>query len=312
MSLNVMKEYIEFDRDRIRDIASVVLEKFYDKGVFNRFLDMYISIRFYDVNGDIKGGKRIGVINDYLTKCYRECFDGDNRDCVKFCLYFFGFVYYLDGVSSRFSNEEILDKINLFRESKLSLDKLNGGEFMRLIRGYEKRVDKFREEMSDKNYYVKYMRSNLDGVWWCDLVSCLKIPDLYSESSIRNVYDNGIVYENRLFVLYYMVSFRVLCDIIDLRFNNFYLVDFCESLFEKEEKIERILGIIDDDILMERVIIMIEYSLFDKYRKVICELINRGYGFGLYISDRDMDDTLFSLFRFVCYRDMDGNIVKKV
>lgn len=308
MSLNVIKEFINFDKNRINDIARIVLGKYYNKPVFNTLLDTYISIRYYDAFGDIKSGKTIGVINNYLTKCGQNL-TTSNQDIIKYSLTFFGFVYYFDGVSSRFNNKEILIKVNNFRTTKLGLNNLDEKNFLKLLEGYEKKFNKFKEEIQDKNYNVNYVKSNLNEVWWCDLISSLKIPDLYSESSIKNVYDNGIIYENRLFITYYMVSLKVLCDIINLKYNNYYLVNFGESLLKKEDKLGRLLYIINDDILKERIIIMINQNIFNKYKEKIYELINSGYSFGLIVDSED-NNTLFPVFKYIYYSNK--NEVKKV
>ena len=101
MGLNVMKEFIAFDKRRIRECGKIVLESYFNRNVFEGMLESYIAVRYYDVYGDIKRSRKIGIINEHLEMIYKEMdsYRYDNG----ITLEFFGFVYYFDGISTRFS-----------------------------------------------------------------------------------------------------------------------------------------------------------------------------------------------------------------
>lgn len=307
MGLNVMKEFIAFDKRRIRECGKIVLESYFNRNVFEGMLESYIAVRYYDVYGDIKRSRKIGIINEHLEMIYKEM--DSYRDDNGITLEFFGFVYYFDGISTRFSMDELCERIGKFRRDKLGLGMGFERSFRRVLNDGVKRFRAFRNGLRDERFYLSITGTNLDGVSSCFLEENVVIPSLYSVEAKRKVYNSGIVAENKLFVLYYMLSMRVLCDVIDFRLDDIYLVSIEKGLWEKREKLSRLMAILDDDLLKEKIVIMIDDFVFEKYRDLVCKFINEGYCFGLVLNSRNSSG-FTSLFRFVY--DSEKRLLRRV
>ena len=52
MSINVIKEYAEFSKKSISKYYELIMGKFYDKNLVDKFLNEYINIRYYDLDTD--------------------------------------------------------------------------------------------------------------------------------------------------------------------------------------------------------------------------------------------------------------------
>lgn len=151
--------------------------------------------------------------------------------------------------------DNIDDKINLLAKSN------NINEFYLRISPYPKQ---------DKVKRVK-IRYNLN------------FPMIYSISSIEQVYHDSIINEDKLLLCYYLISIRVLNDVIAGLFDREYIVDFPETIIEKAQKRDRLTKILDNDLIKERVFIKITYRDFDSNTEYIYSLLREGYKFALVV-----------------------------
>ena len=143
-------------------------------------------------------------------------------------------------------------------------------------------------------------KTNIKNLYKTEVIHNIKIPKLYSEYAINNVYNRGIVLENKLFISYTMVSILVLKDVLNLDCNN-YIVEFSKSLIEKEDKLKRLFSIIDEDIVKDRVILSVNESDFLEYRDSYLKYINEGYKFIIYL-DKDSNmknDVIKKVFSYI-------------
>lgn len=294
MSLNVMKEYIKFEKKFLFKYAMVSLDNFFDRKIFTFLLDNYIDIRYYDTN-EIMGKKQVSRnINRYLELKFNEL-DEFNED-IRQIFNFFGIIYRVDGAIRSSDLQDIVDKTCQFRREKLSLMEDREQVLLELLKERKSRLELFLNKFNDSNFSLKFKRTDFKKCFNVILDYNIKIPKLYSEYAIEQVFDTGIVGENKLFVLYYMVACRVLKDIIELKYDYNYLIDFKLSLFEKEDKIKRLIGIIDDDILRDRIILKITYNEYKEEKSKIDILINKGFRFALIIDDYFDDNIMSSTF----------------
>ena len=74
-------------------------------------------------------------------------------------------------------------------------------------------------------------------------------------------------------------------------YDNTYVVDFPDTLFEKPKKIIKFTNAINDEYLKEKVSFKINYKHYKHYKRTVHELINRGYGITL-----ELDETYTTNF----------------
>ena len=292
--LNIMNTYLKFNRKRLISYSKVILEKYYDKTIFEGLLDTYFNLRYVE----LPSGLCAKVINKELVKKAEILSEENNVDDIRLILSYFPFIYYIDG----FLNKDIdvtIDKINDYRFKQLKLDKLDN-EFKSNLVNDRKRISKYLSSFDSKDFELMVSKTNIKNLYKTEVIHNIKIPKLYSEYAINNVYNRGIVLENKLFISYTMVSILVLKDVLNLDCNN-YIVEFSKSLIEKEDKLKRLFSIIDEDIVKDRVILSVNESDFLEYRDSYLKYINEGYKFIIYL-DKDSNmkkDVIKKVFSYI-------------
>ena len=293
MSLNVMNTYLKFNRRRLISYSKIILEKYYNKAIFEELLDTYINLR-YD---ELPNGLNLKLLNKALVN-KAEDLKTYNMDDVIIILTYFPFIYYLDNFIKK-DVDITISKINNYRVKQLKLDELDN-ELKNNILSDQKRIEKYLNSFDSKEFNLSLSKTNITNLYMTEVTHNIKIPKLYSEYAINNVYNRGIVLENKLFINYYMVSKLVLIDILNCDFK-YYIVNFSKSLIDKEDKQKRLFNIIDNDIIKDRIILKVEESDFLEYRDNYLKYINEGYKFILYL-DKDSsikNDAIKRVFSYI-------------
>lgn len=301
MSLNVVEKFINFKKKTINSYAKLCLDKYYDKKTFSELLDLYIKIRYYDELEIMNEKSVVKKINNRLVEKAKEIVSESKKANIQHQLYFFVFVYQLDGLMKLDINL-LVNKINKYRVETLKLENLDVKKTINLFNTDIKRAEVFLLEFEDDNFYldISKIENNLFDV----IISHnVKIPKLYSKYAIDGVFNRDIVLENKIFIEYYMVAAKILEDVINLNFTKKYMVEFCGSYISKKEKFARLINIIDDDIVKERLFIKINYSTYLENKMLIDNFINQGFKFCLIVDKQveEKEKLLFKIFSYVIY-----------
>lgn len=297
--LNVMNTYLKFNRKRLINYSKIILEKYYNKTIFEGLIDTYFNLRYTE----LPSGLCAKVINKDLVKKAEILSKDNDVDDIKLILSYFPFIYYLDGFLKK-DIDVIVDKVNDFRFKQLNLEPVDD-ELKSTWISDKKRIDKYLDSFDSKEFYLSTGKTRVKNLYKTEVMHLVKIPKLYSDYAIDKVYNRGIVLENKLFINYTMVSVLVLKDILNLD-CNYYIVEFSKSLIEKEDKLKRLFNIIDNDIVKDRVILSVNENDFLEYRDSYLKYINEGYKFILYLSDDSSlkNDSIRKVFSYVVDNDV--------
>lgn len=303
MSLNVMNTYLKFNRRRLIGYSKIILEKHYNKNIFEGLLDTYINVRYIE----LPSGISVKLINKELVKKAEELSLKHDVEDIKLILTYFPYIYYLDG----FLNKDIeitINKINDYRKKYLKLEKLDSELRSNLIND-RKRITKYLDSFDSKDFYLNLNKTNIKNLFKTEVLHEIKIPKLYSEYAINNVYNRGIVLENKLFINYYMVSKLILIDVLN-KDSKYYVVDFSKTLILKEDKVKRLFNIIDNDLIKDRIILKVSENDFYEYRDSYLKYINEGYKFILYLNKESElnNDAIRRVFSYI----EDDTLIKEV
>ena len=204
--------------------------------------------------------------------------------------------------------EITINKINDYRKKYLKLEKLDSELRSNLIND-RKRITKYLDSFDSKDFYLNLNKTNIKNLFKTEVLHEIKIPKLYSEYAINNVYNRGIVLENKLFINYYMVSKLILIDVLN-KDSKYYIVDFSKTLILKEDKVKRLFNIIDNDLIKDRIILKVSENDFYEYRDSYLKYINEGYKFILYLNKESElnNDAIRRVFSYI----EDDTLIKEV
>lgn len=299
--INVIDEYTGFISDEFCFYGKTVMEKYYNSSIFNSFVSEYIKIRYYNIYPEKKNFNE--TINYYLNKKIKEL-ENDYPDKIKniyFMADIFKYLITLDSDIDADTVNKIEIELSNLREEKYLLEgKL---EFSKEYREFKRRKKEFVKSYETNDFYIEFKQKS-KKVFNTILKHNIKMPDLYSDRAIENVYNSGIVSEDKLFIKYNLIAIKVLEEITNYDFETSYLIEFNSDLFNKKEKLNRLLKIIDNDITKEKVILKIPYTSFNEKRDEVFGLINNGFNFALIKDDNYEEDSYINLFKYVLDKEV--------
>lgn len=318
MANNIAKEYIDFSKKNINKYLKLILDKYYNKKVANDLITTYINIRYYN-DYELKYKNLDSNINYYLKEKALELSDNENEMYilqVKNMFYIFKYILYFDDVIKYDSLKKIILEIEQYRNVELGLvDDDFVSMLFSLIKENDKRKEKFLNNIQSEHFMLNLMDTNKRNVYIVKLDNDVKFNKIYSDYSINKVYNEGIVNEKKNMILYYLVSKMILEDAISGVFNRYYIVDFPISILEKEQKLNRLINIIDSEVVKNSMIIKFMYNDYLSNKEIINKFIKDGFQIAIVIDDNykydDSSRMWLDIFKYVIVNNENKNFFEK-
>ena len=306
MNDSVCLEYINFVKKCIYKYFKLIMGKNFNRGIFDNLMDTYVKVRYYNYF-DIKYKNVSSNINYYMKDSASLMLNNNDDNyvkCVKETFYLFQYVLYFDDVISDSDIKDIILEIDEYRHTTYGYtDDTFCDELFDMIKDDNKRKKTYLNSFDSERFSLDIKKTNKKNVFWCDLNYNIKFNRIYSDYSINKVYNDGIVNEQKLFITYYLVSNMILRNIISCKFDISYIVSYPASLFEKSDKKNRLLSIIDDSATKNYIVLMFKYSDYSKYKDEINEWIKNGFRVAIYIDDSfkydDISNEWLTIFDYI-------------
>lgn len=292
MTYNIMGEYIDYTKKFLYELLEEYFKEQYDKEMAKEYIETYIDARYSNYGGNENQRVFYRRIYSALQKKQEELeynADEEKHKIIKNILETFQYVFYIDFV--REIKIELREFVNQMYEKRITKFEMKRDGALR--DNLYKMIKKFREE---KEKYLKNFDSEdfelittkyhlIKDVYKVDLKYNFKLPYIFSDKAIEDVYNENIVNEDKYIIEYLMLTVFNIRMILDGKFQTQYLVDFPMSLFEKSKKLEQALRIINHPAIQEKIKIKIKYRDFIIHRNEIYELMKNGYKFAIIIDD---------------------------
>lgn len=289
MACNIVKEYIDFSKKNIIKYLKLILEKNYSKDIVEPLVDVYINVRYYN-NCDIKYKNFESNINYYMKQKaiqMNEIKDDNYVSRVKETFYLFKYILYFDNVLEYDSLKKIVLEIAEYRNEVLGIvdEKFVEG-FSNLVKENGKRKEKFIKELDSEQFSLTIKNTNKKNVFEVKLNNGIKFNRIYSDYSINKVYNDGLVNEQKHFILYYLITREVLGNIVKGEFTKEYIINFPNSIFDKEQKLNRLINIIDDESLKNNIVLRFDYVDYLSNKDMINNWIKEGFQIAIKIDEK--------------------------
>ncbi len=289
MASNIVKEYIDFSKKNITKYLKIILEQDYSKEIIEPLLDTYINVRYYN-NYDIKYKVFESNINYYMKQKAIKINEEKEEEYiskVKKIFYLFKYILYFDNVLEYESLKKIISEIDEYRNEVLGLTSENFIEELNdLVKENEKRKETFIEELSSDHFNLEIKNTNNKNVFKVKLNNNIKFNKIYSDYSINKVYNEGLVDEQKHFILYYLITREILKNIIRGDFTKEYIISFPNNIFTKQQKINRLIAIIDDESIKNNIVIEFTYTDYLSNKEIINSWIKKGFQIAIKIDEK--------------------------
>ena len=302
--MNVLEEYIKFEKKNISTFAKEVLtEEYFDDELFEKLLNSYVSVRYYGFYIDHSKKLEESILEELkkATAKIAQGADEETKTKIKNMYLMFGYIMAYDGVLPE-NDKKLVSSLCNFRIKLFSIcDMIFPENMNKLLSKTKKKRKDFYNFFKSNEFSLKRKTTSKDNVYRLIMKYKIKFPKLYSEYAIDRVFYSGTINEDRLQVMYYLVGNIIMKDINKCIYDNYYLIDFASSLFENKDKLETLIKIIDNDAFKSQSIFIVTYNDFAKYGTNIKEMIKEGYKFALNVGEEDIsgDPLLFELFEYI-------------
>ena len=295
--MNALFEYVNFERNNINNFAKEILSNYYDEELFNKLLNVYVNSRYYNYNNYSGNNLNDNILKDLKTELSKLVVgvEKDVKKKLKEMYIVYYYVMMFDGVI-RVSDTKLVNILSKYRNELFNQnDPIFKENITRFIEKTKNKRNDFINFFKSDDFSIKRKATSNDNVFDITLKHKIDFPKIYSEFSIARVYNTGNINEDKLVVLYYMISSIIIKDIKKCIYNNFYLLEFAPSLFENKEKFTQTLEIIDNDMFRNETYFKINFKDYSKYAGSVKDLIKIGYKFVLECDDEDLKDDSFVL-----------------
>lgn len=157
-------------------------------------------------------------------------------------------------------------------------------EIISLQTTYNEINNYFFRRFSSEDFDLK-KTSIVKDLYATNLVYKINFSKVYSDYILEKTFEEGIVAEDKLPVKTTLLSVELLKDMINGDFHKKYALILPESLYGKEKKIKRILNNLNDEYAKSHVIILIDFSVLIKSRKIVKRIRRSGYKFAVAFED---------------------------
>ena len=303
MARNIVKDYLEYDRQNLKNYISIITDKKLNNNICDMIIDTYIDIRYFNAYASVKKNL-IDNIEYYVLEKFKKNFvDKDVRKNILLILdalivlrYVVLFEKYGDKEDSKEDLEKYEEKV---REKYKDTNVLITGIIKEIHSNYHKK-EKFLEELLSTDFSVDKKETNIENVYEAILDNSINIPDLFSDIAVNRVYNSGTINEDKMLVFYTLLSRLILLDMINYDYNKKYLIPFPESIIDKSTKLDNLLKIFDIDYLKERMSLIIGYQDYKEKKDEYDDLIHKGYSFAIIIDDEIKEDLVgFKVFSYI-------------
>lgn len=289
MSINVMQDYIKITEEEIISYLKLIFERAYNKKIALRYMDAYMNVRFYNFyqkDENLTFRKNfLNALKEEEARLIKQF--PEKKRLIENMELFYYYILYFDKISYKTDIEEIINKLYKIRKKLLKKDNEDFKQnFYNTFKEYLAKKEEFFKKYETEEFFLKITDYEGAGnVHRVNLRYNIKIPMIYSNQAIENVFNSGIIGEDKLLVEYNLISMQVIQDILKGNFRRQYIIEFEASLFKKNRKLKSLLNIINNSAIQDNVNLKITYTEFLQNKEMIYELMRNGFKFAVVLDN---------------------------
>lgn len=309
MTSNLMEQYIKNTKTFLKNFTKMFFAEKYNEEISNELISTYIDARIYNYGEEnqrffyrriyaslVKRKKELQRENPKLDEQLLE----DN-------LKIYQFIFYIDGVRPITDLEEFVRIICASRKVKFDVQdaiKNFQGRILKTIKKFQQEKEDFIKKYETTDFSLDIEKYTLiDNTYKVDINFNFKIPYIYSNKVINEVFNDGTIKEDKLIIEYMLLTLVCIKDINKGNFATKYLVDFADTLYKKQTKLKQTLRVIEDSAIQDKVFMKIKYKDFEDNKELIYDLMKDGYRFAIIIDD-SFEPTIINLRKLSIFKYM--------
>ncbi|MBQ3511683.1 MAG: signal peptidase I [Bacilli bacterium] len=270
-----------------------------------KLVTAYIDAKYYNNCGNINlayNGKNmltkvdslIEKVGENLTNSYKES-DTKYAEKVEKNVKFMLLINHLE---EDFKLEDLQKKKETYNKRILKYIKFNDlsqqdikkliTNIMKTQKTYSGMIKFIQSKINTNMFELKFNKLTRKDMYAVELTHNIQFSKVYSDYIVDKTYSEGIIAEDKVKVLGNLLLSQMVNDMLNGEFNKKYFVYIPESIYAKDNKLDQVFDMLDDDFAKKNINIILAYNGLSDNKKVIKQLIKQGFNFSLDMNDVEL------------------------
>ena len=300
----VIEKCLYIKEQELRKIVEILLDGEKSKinyvTIIDEFIKLYMDGRYYNFCGDINVEytsknklKRLNLVIDKIKNNLIKKYKGsDNKYSDKVLKFtdIFELINYFE--NSNDNKLSLKDKRNAYInkiQKQLDFDERKikniAEEVIKTQRLYSGMIKYTLDKLDTNLFKINYNSLSKKNMYAIELEHNIAFSKIYSDYIVDKTYSEGLIAEDKMQVLFTLLSSEIINNMFNCEFNKKYVVYIPETVYSKENKLDDIFDMFEDEYAKNNIIILIQYSKLAENKEIIKKLIKKGYHFAVDIND---------------------------
>lgn len=270
-----------------------------------KLVTAYIDAKYYNNCGNINlsyNGKNmitkvdslIEKVGEDLTNSYKES-DTKYAEKVEKNVKFMLLINHLE---EDFKLEDLQKKKETYNKRILKYIKFNDlsqqdikkliTNIMKTQKTYSGMIKFIQSKINTNMFELKFNKLTRKDMYAVELTHNIQFSKVYSDYIVDKTYSEGIIAEDKVKVLGNLLLSQMVNDMLNGEFNKKYFVYIPESIYAKDNKLDQVFDMLDDEFAKKNINIILAYNGLSDNKKVIKQLIKQGFNFSLDMNDVEL------------------------
>ena len=143
-------------------------------------------------------------------------------------------------------------------------------------------LEKLETGMFELN--VKGITSKKD-LYGINLEHNITFSKAYSDYIVDKTYSEGVIAEDKIIILVSLLLSKVVKNMFSFNFKDKYIIYLPNTLYEKENKLNKIIEKLNDEFVKNSIIILVRENEFRENKKIIKKLMKIGFKFAISLEE---------------------------
>lgn len=270
-----------------------------------KIVTAYIDAKYYNNCGNINlayNGKNmltkvdslIEKVGENLTNSYKES-DTKYAEKVEKNVKFMLLINHLE---EDFKLEDLQKKKETYNKRILKYIKFNDlsqqdikkliTNIMKTQKTYNGMIKFIQSKINTNMFELKFNKLTRKDMYAVELTHNIQFSKVYSDYIVDKTYSEGIIAEDKVKVLGNLLLSQMVNDMLNGEFNKKYFVYIPESIYAKDNKLDQVFDMLDDEFAKKNINIILAYNGLSDNKKLIKQLIKQGFNFSLDMNDVEL------------------------
>lgn len=271
----------------------------------DKLIDSYIDAKYYNHCGNIDlayngNNKMLRVdsllekIGENLKKSYKESDTKYSEKVDKFVK----IMTLVNHLEEDYKIEDLTKKKDTYNKRILKYIKFNDlsqkdlkkliTNLIKVQRTYAGMVKFIQSKIETNMFNLKFNKLPRKDMYAVELEHNIQFSKVYSEYIVDKTYSEGIIAEDKVKVLANLLLSQLVKDMYAGDFNKKYFIYIPESLYAKDNKLDQVFDILNDEFAKKNINILLAYNGLSDNKKTIKNLIKQGFNFSVDMNDVEL------------------------